>query len=301
MRKEALFYKIEKNKVRCYLCPHNCLIPKHQKGICGVRECGEENNDLKLFTINYGEITSLSMDSVKKKPLYHFYPDEYILSIGSFGCNFKCSFCQNYSISQYQADSQYVSVDDMVNMVLKQKDSIGLAFTYNEPSIWFEYVYDVAKEIKTKNNDIKVVLVTNGYINEEPLRQLLPYVDAMNIDLKGDDEFYRRLCKGRIEPVKATIKLANIMGCHIEVTTLLIPSENSSYETVNMLGEFISSVNKDIVLHVSRYFPRYHMDRPMTELEDLKNAYKLLKTKLNFVYVGNVSSEEMAYIENTSE
>jgi len=296
MKREALFFKLEDGKVRCSLCPHNCLISKNQRGICGVRECCEEDNQLKLFTVNYGEITSVSLDPVKKKPLYHFYPDKNILSIGTFGCNFKCSFCQNHSISQKKAESQYVSVEDLVNIVLKQEDSIGLAFTYNEPSIWFEYIYDVAREIKKKDKACKIVLVTNGYISEEPLRQILPYVDAMNIDLKGDDEFYRSICLGTLEPVKATIKLANSLGCHIEVTTLLISGENSSYETVNALGDFISSVNKDIVLHISRYFPGYHMDRPKTDLEDLKNAYKLLKAKLNFVYVGNVSSEEMAYI-----
>jgi pyruvate formate lyase activating enzyme len=299
MKKEALFFKVENGKVRCSLCPHNCLISKDNRGICGVRECSEEDNQLKLFTVNYGEITSASLDPVKKKPLYHFYPDKNIFSIGTFGCNFKCSFCQNHSISQKMAESQYIPVEDMVNIILKQEDSIGLAFTYNEPSIWFEYIYDVAREIKKKDKDCKIVLVTNGYISEEPLRLLLPYIDAMNIDLKGDDEFYKRICLGTLEPVKDTIKLANSLGCHIEVTTLLISGENSSYETVNALGDFIASVNKDIVLHVSRYFPGYRMDRPKTELDDLKNAYKQLKAKLNFVYIGNVNSKEMAYIIGT--
>lgn len=296
MKKEALFYKHENDKVRCSLCPHNCLISKDSKGICGVRECIEEDNQLKLFTVNYGEITSMSIDPVKKKPLYHFYPDKNILSIGTFGCNFKCNFCQNHSISQSKAESQFISVEAMSDIILNQKDSIGIAFTYNEPCIWYEYVYDVAKEIKRRNKDFKIVLVTNGFINGEPLRQLLPYVDAMNIDLKGDDEFYRRICAGTLEPVKNSIKIANSMGCHIEVTTLLISGENNSYETINDLGDFISSVNRDIIFHVSRYFPGYHMKRPMTELADLKNTYRLLKSKLEHVYVGNVNSEELAYI-----
>lgn len=291
-----MFYNIEKDKVRCKLCPHNCLISKDSKGVCGVRECTEEDNQLKLFTVNYGEITSVSLDPVKKKPLYHFYPDKNILSIGTFGCNFKCSFCQNHSISQNRPESQFVPAEDMADVILNRKDSIGLAFTYNEPSIWFEYVYDVAKEIKRKNKDYKIVIVTNGYINEEPLRQLLPYVDAMNIDLKGDEEFYKRVCVGTLEPVKNSIKLANSMGCHIEVTTLLISGENSSFETISALGEFISSVNRNIVLHVSRYFPNYKMNRPKTDLEDLKNTYQFLKKKLEHVYVGNVSNEELEYI-----
>ncbi len=296
MKKEAMFYHIEEGKIRCVLCPHYCLIAREHIGFCGVRQCSESGGELKLFTLNYGEITSTSLDPLKKKPLYHFYPEDNILSIGTFGCNFKCSFCQNYSISQYRPETQYVQPDEMADISLNNSESIGLAFTYNEPSIWYEYVYDVSKEIKNRNQDHKIVLVTNGYINEEPLKQLLPYVDAMNVDLKGDEEFYKSICAGKLEPVKDTIRLADQMGCHIEVTTLLIPGENNSHETLEKLGEFLASVNKDIVLHVSRYFPRYKMKRPPTEIEDMKNAYRQLRTRLNNVYVGNISSEEMKYI-----
>lgn len=296
MKKEARFYKPEAGKIRCQLCPHLCLIQKGHLGHCGVRQCNEENGELKLFTLNYGEITSVSLDPIIKKPLYHFYPESNILSIGSFGCNFKCSFCQNYSISQYRAESEYVSADEMAKTSLNYKDSMGLAFTYNEPSIWYEYVYDVAKKIKYINEQHKVVLVSNGYINPEPLKELLPYVDAMNIDLKGDEEFYKSICSGKLEPVKETIRVAADAGCHIEVTTLLIPGENNNHETLEKLGEFLSSVNRDIVLHVSRFFPRYKMKRPVTDIEEMKKAYKLLKEKLNNVYVGNVSSKEIADI-----
>ena len=184
----------------------------------------------------------------------------------------------------------------MAHTALNQKNSIGLAFTYNEPSIWYEYVYDVAREIKKKNIYCKVVLVTNGYINHEPLKKLLPYVDALNVDLKGDDEFYRRLCAGSLEPVKQTIELAHSMGCHIEVTTLLISGENSSNETLSKLVEFISTVDRDIVLHISRYFPNYQMDSEKTTIEDLRKAYKLSKGKLSFIYAGNVTKDELMYI-----
>ncbi len=297
MKKEALFYHKENGKVRCELCPQLCLISKGHTGYCGVRECNESEDELKLYTLNYGEITSISLDPVKKKPLYHFFPDKNILSIGSFGCNFKCSFCQNYSISQYKADSEFVSAEDMATISLEQdKDSIGLAFTYNEPSIWYEYVYDVAKEIKKRNSVHKVVLVSNGYITEKPLLQLLPYVDAMNIDLKGTEEFYRNICRGSLEPVKNTIRTAHSSGCHIEITTLLIPDENTGFEAINMLVDFLSSVDRGIILHISRYFPRYRMNKPETSLEDMKKAYSLAKARLNNVYAGNVSSAELEYI-----
>lgn len=295
-KKEAMFFHPENGKIRCVLCPHYCLIEKGHVGFCGVRQSSESEGKLKLFTLNYGEITSVSLDPIIKKPLYHFHPEKNILSIGTFGCNFKCSFCQNYSISQYRPESEYVSAEEMARTSLRNENSIGLAFTYNEPSIWYEYVYDVSREIKKRNSEHKIVLVTNGYITEEPLKLLLPFIDAMNVDLKGDEEFYKSICLGKMDPVMDTIRIADKEGCHVEVTTLLIPGENDSHETLDRLGDFLSSVNKDIVLHVSRYFPRYKMNRPITNIEDMKKAYQQLKKKLNNVYVGNISDEDRAYI-----
>lgn len=296
MNKEALCYKNEDNKIRCYLCPHNCLISEGGVGVCKVREVHSDNGELKLFSINYGEITSIALDPIEKKPLYNFFPGNNILSIGSFGCNFRCSFCQNYSISQYKSESRYVPPDEMCRIILETENSIGVAFTYNEPSIWYEYVFDVAKKLKEEDKNKKVVLVTNGYINKEPLKEILPYIDAMNIDLKGNDEYYKKLCFGRIEPVKEAIKLAYDNNCHIEVTTLLISGENSSIETIMEIGCFLESIDKNIPLHISRYFPRYKMDNEMTSLEDMKKAYNLLKQKLNYVYLGNLSEKEYNYI-----
>lgn len=182
MNKEAMFYEEKDGLINCYLCPHRCKkISEGHKGVCGVREVKkDEEGAIKLYSINYGEITSLSMDPIEKKPLYEFYPETMILSIGSFGCNFKCSFCQNYSISQYRAESKYIPPEEMAEISMEIENNIGLAFTYNEPSIWYEYVYDVARKIKERNKEHKVVLVTNGYICNELLKKLLPYVDALN-------------------------------------------------------------------------------------------------------------------------
>lgn len=297
MDREALFYKNRDGLINCSLCPHRCSnLKEGQKGICGVREVHKDNNGvLRLFSINYGEITSLSMDPIEKKPLYNFYPGSFILSIGSFGCNFKCSFCQNYSISQNRAESKFIPPNEMAMISLEVKNNIGLAFTYNEPSIWYEYVYDVCKEIKSINKEHKTVLVTNGYICEEPLRKLLPYVDALNIDLKGNDEYYKKLCFGALKDVENTIKISSEMGCHVEVTTLLIPNENTDDETLKALGEFLGSINKDITLHLSRYFPRYKLDTPATPIDDIKRAYKYLSKYLNNIYLGNLSEEELKY------
>ena len=298
--KEAMFYEEKDGLINCYLCPHRCKkISEGHKGVCGVREVKkDEEGAIKLYSINYGEITSLSMDPIEKKPLYEFYPGTMILSIGSFGCNFKCSFCQNYSISQYRAESKYIPPEEMAEISMEIENNIGLAFTYNEPSIWYEYVYDVARKIKERNKEHKVVLVTNGYICNEPLKKLLPYVDALNIDLKGGKEYYKKLCFGELEAVKETIKIAYEMGKHIEVTTLLIPCENTDDETLMEIATFLSSLNKDIPLHLSRYFPRYKMNLQPTPIDEIKKSYHILKKYLNHIYLGNLTAEEIEYCIN---
>ena len=300
MNKEAMFYEEKDGLINCYLCPHRCKkISEGHKGVCGVREVKkDEEGAIKLYSINYGEITSLSMDPIEKKPLYEFYPGTMILSIGSFGCNFKCSFCQNYSISQYRAESKYIPPEEMAEISMEIENNIGLAFTYNEPSIWYEYVYDVARKIKERNKEHKVVLVINGYICNEPLKKLLPYVDALNIDLKGGKEYYKKLCFGELEAVKETIKIAYEMGKHIEVTTLLIPCENTDDETLMEIATFLSSLNKDIPLHLSRYFPRYKMNLQSTPIDEIKKSYHILKTYLNHIYLGNLTAEEIEYCIN---
>jgi pyruvate formate lyase activating enzyme len=284
MKVKAMYYEKLKDKIHCYLCPHNCVIEDGHYGKCSVRL----HEDGDLYNINYGEITSLSLDPIEKKPLYYFRPNTYILSAGSFGCNFTCSFCQNYSISQHKPESQFVSKEQLISAILTAEDNIGIAFTYNEPSIWYEYVYDCAKLLKETDESKAVVLVTNGYISEEPLKGLLPYVDAMNIDLKSfSNRYYRDICGGSLKPVLNTIEIA-AKSCHVEVTTLLVSGENDSLEEVEEIAKFLGNIDKDIPLHLSRYFPRYKMNTPPTDVDFMFQAEETAKKHLNRVGLGNI-------------
>ena len=284
MKKEGMFYEKVKDKVHCFLCPHNCVIENGHFGKCNVRT----HEDGILYTINYGEVTSAALDPIEKKPLYYFKPNSKIFSVGSFGCNFKCSFCQNYSISQYKAKSEYVTSERLVETILTMEDNIGVAFTYNDPSIWFEYVYDTAKLLKETDPKASVVLVTNGYFSEEPLRKILPFVDAMNIDLKSfNNDYYKNLCGGRIEAVLKAIEIA-AKSCHVEITTLLVSGENDSLEEVEEIAKFLSSIDQDIPLHLSRYFPRYNLENPPTDIDFMRNAEIAARKYLNRVQLGNV-------------
>lgn len=284
MKTHAMFYEKIKDKIHCFLCPHNCVIENGHFGKCNVRI----HEDGELFTINYGEVTSASLDPIEKKPLHYFRPNTEIFSVGSFGCNFTCGFCQNYSISQFKAESRFVSKENLVETSLTMKNNIGLAFTYNEPSIWYEYVYDCAKLLKETDPAAAVVLVTNGYISEEPLKKLLPYVDAMNIDLKSfNTTYYKDLCGGSLKPVLKTIEIA-AEHCHVEITTLLVSGENDNLEEVEEIAEFINSVNHDIPLHLSRYFPRYKLENSPTDVKFMREAEKVAKKHLSKVILGNV-------------
>jgi pyruvate formate lyase activating enzyme len=284
MKIEAMFYEKLKDKIHCFLCPHNCVIENGHIGKCNVRT----HVDGKLYTINYGEITSASIDPIEKKPLYYFKPKSHIFSVGSFGCNFSCSFCQNHSISQGVTKSEYVTKENLVDTILATNNNIGVAFTYNEPSIWYEYVYDCSKLLKETNPEASVVLVTNGYISEEPLKQLLPYVDAMNIDLKSfNNKYYKDICGGSIDPVLRTIHVAAKL-CHVEITTLLVTGENDKLEEVEQIAKFLSSINEDIPLHLSRYFPRYKNTSPPTDINFMKEAEAVARKYLNKVSLGNI-------------
>lgn len=278
------FYEKYKDKIRCRVCPHNCIIDNDKFGVCRVRTLKSETP----IAVNYGEVTSMAVDPIEKKPLYHFKPSKDILSIGSFGCNMTCSFCQNYEISQGKPQTQYVSIEKLKDIIKNVENNAGIAFTYNEPFMWYEYIYDSAKNIKESNPDTSVVVVTNGYINEEPLLKLLPYVDAMNIDLKGyTNRYYNNICGAKLEPVLETIKRCN-EHCHVEITTLLVSEENDSLEEARQIAEFIASVNENIPLHLSRYFPRYKMENEATKVEKITEAQNEAKKYLAYVYVGNV-------------
>jgi pyruvate formate lyase activating enzyme len=288
MEKEALFYEKQGDNINCKLCPHNCLIKAAEHGKCNVRI----NREGKLYTINYGEITSASRDPIEKKPLYHFKPGSNILSVGSFGCNFTCGFCQNHSISQGRARSEYIPPEKLVEMCKGLEDNIGVAFTYNEPSIWYEYIYHSSKLLKETLKDIKIVMVTNGYIKQEPLKMLLTYIDAMNIDLKAfNNKYYKDICGGSVTPVMDTIKISS-KQCHVEITTLLVSGENDSSEEVSEIAGFIGSLNKDIPLHLSRYFPNYKMENPATKVEVMLEDSDIAKKHLNYVYLGNVAGTD---------
>jgi len=285
--KKALYWdSLENNRVNCTLCPHNCKIADGKAGVCKVRV----NTYGVLYSTIYGEVTAAALDPVEKKPLYHFFPGKHILSVGTNGCNLGCSFCQNWHISQNpDSGRNNLPAEKMIELALKEK-SIGIAYTYNEPLIWFETVLETAK--KAREAGLKNVLVTNGYINEEPFKELLPFIDAMNIDLKSiKNEFYKEECGGSLAPVKITIEAA-VKSCHVELTNLLVTSKNDSEAEIRELVDYIASVNREIPVHFSRYFPQYKLDNEMTPGEMLEFAAGIASEKLEYVYTGNVDVKE---------
>ena len=283
---EAAFYdRTDEGTVNCHLCPHNCVIRKGKYGICGVRK----NVDGTLITENYGLHTSVAMDPIEKKPLYHFRPGSSILSVGTRGCNMKCPYCQNWSISQdTSAHASRYSSADIINHALRE-GSVGVAYTYSEPIIWYEYVMDTA--ILAHEKKLVNVMVTNGFINREPLEKILPHIDAMNIDLKCfREETYRTVQKAKLADVLATIRLSHERGCHIEITTLVVPGMNDSPEELNDLIDFLASVDRRIPWHISRYYPNYKYGRPPTDVKFLTDLHAEASKRLDFVYCGNVPS-----------
>ncbi len=281
--KEALYWEKTDGAVHCLLCPHDCKIVNGITGVCGVRQ----NINGKLYSLVYGETTSVSLDPIEKKPLYHYHPGESILSLGTKGCNFKCPFCQNWAISQdLDVPTQKVT-SRWVTDKAKECKSFGIAYTYNEPFIWYEFVLETAK--LAKEEGLENVLVTNGFVNPKPLEEMLPFIGAMNIDLKSiDDGFYRKYCKGAIEPVLHTIK-RSVKACHVELTNLVIPGLNDSEENFSRLVDWIyDNAGADVPLHFSRYFPCYKLDQPLTSKETLEKAYEIAKKKLKNVHLGNI-------------
>lgn len=282
---EAKYYEKLPDGIKCELCPHSCIIKPNKISPCKARK----NVDGILYAINYGECVSLAMDTIEKKPLYHFHPGTLILSTAPNSCNFRCPYCQNYEISQGESLTKYVSPEELVQIALR-KDSLGIAYTYTEPFTWYEYLLDTAKIARSKG--LKNVLVTNGMINEKPLSELLPYIDAANIDLKSmDPEFYKKIVWGDLDAVLNTIKITK-SHWHIELTNLIIPGYNDSPELIQGLVDFVVSIGVDTPLHFSRYFPHYKFKVPPTPVETLKFAGELARKKLQYVYIGNISIEE---------
>lgn len=285
--KRAEFYSKDpgSDRVRCALCPHCCNIAEGATGICRVRQ----NRKGELYSLSYGRLVSVNLDPVEKKPLYHFHPGAMILSVGSFGCNFTCGFCQNWEISQARPDE--AGARDMPALKLlelaKENDSFGIAYTYNEPLMNYEWVRETAAFFAKQG--LANVLVTNGYINPGPWEALLPLIDAANIDVKSfDDGFYRRLCGGRVAPVLGAVERMAAKKKHVELTMLLIPGENDSDEGIARFVDWVAGIDPGIPVHFSRYFPQYKMKAPATPIETLEKARRIAGKKLKHVHLGNV-------------
>ncbi|HBP38393.1 MAG TPA: AmmeMemoRadiSam system radical SAM enzyme, partial [Clostridiales bacterium] len=276
---------LDEGQVRCELCPHKCRIAPGRSGICRARK----NIGGCLVAWSYGKITSLSLDPIEKKPLFRFHPGSRILSAGSFGCNFRCSFCQNWTLSQQEAEWRQIQPDELAALARKTvpQGNIGAAFTYNEPLVSYEYVLDCSRLIRQAG--LQNVLVTNGFINPDPLEELLPWIDALNIDLKSwDPDFYRRICGGEIEAVKATIARC-ARTCHVEITTLLIPGLNDAEKDIQALAAWLASIDRTIPLHLTRYHPDYKMKEPVPiGLARMQQLADLARRDLRDVFLGNV-------------
>ncbi|MDF1543893.1 MAG: AmmeMemoRadiSam system radical SAM enzyme [bacterium] len=283
-RRAAYFEKVSDGKeseVVCLLCPANCRLSEGQRGICDSRL----NHSGELVTENYGELVSCGIDPIEKKPLFHFYPGAKILSTGTTGCNFGCLNCQNWQISQRKQPTTFVSPEQLVEMAGEQ-GSIGVAFTYTEPMIWFEYVRDVAPLLKQRG--LKTVLVSNGYVNREPLLELIELIDAVNIDLKSvRPEFYKKICKGKLEPVLENIELLSGSEVHMEITNLVIPGQNDSDEEIGHLVQFVSDLSPEIPVHFSAFHPDYKLSAEITPDETLTRVRKIARERLSYVYIGN--------------
>lgn len=290
---QALYYEeIGNGNVQCHLCPHNCVLSQEERGNCNVRR----NVDGRLISENYGLVSFLQFDPIEKKPFYHFYPGSHILSIGGIGCNLNCNFCQNCEISQTTIDKyvsgQYFNPGALVDKCKDYPDNLGIAFTYNEPVVYFEYMLDVAK--LSRERGMKNVMVSNGFINHLPLHEIMPFIDAFNIDLKGFTEsFYRDITDGSLNPVKETLLSIKKEGKHLEITNLLIPSKNDDLiKFTEMIVWIREELGKNTILHLSRYFPAYKSDIQKTSLGLLFNFVETAKQHLDYVYLGNVTGSE---------
>ena len=279
----------------CNICFRHCKIEENSTGFCGARTCRQG----KIVAANYGKLTSIALDPIEKKPLKMFHSGAKVLSLGSYGCNLRCPFCQNSSISwsqkafEYKDRAEYYSPQEIVKAALdfRQQGNIGIAFTYNEPLIGYEFVRDTAK--LAKEAGLKNVLVTNGTATLEVLNEIIPYIDAMNIDLKAfANHFYKDLLDGDFQMVKDFIT-ATVQTCHIELTTLIIPDENDNPQEMRLLSAWVAGLekqfNKKIPLHITRFFPAFKLtDREPTPVSTIMNLVKIAKENLEFVFPGNV-------------
>jgi len=292
-KKEAMFYKKAQNStIKCGLCRQSCIILEGKRGLCGVRI----NESGKLYSLVYGKAAATGLDPIEKKPLFHFHPGSSTYSISTIGCNFRCKNCQNFEISQIPKEYGRIVGEDLppeeVVSTTKRYNCKSIAYTYTEPTIFFEYAYDIARLANAEG--INNIFVTNGYISEEPLMAIEPYLDAANIDLKSfSDDFYKKICGARLEPVLDNIRLYKKLGIWIEITTLIIPTLNDSEEELRSIAKFIRDVGEDIPWHVSAFSPIYELlNLSRTPASALKLARDIgIEEGLRYVYMGNVPAE----------
>ncbi len=289
MHKARFYEKDKQGAIRCLLCPQRCSIEEGAVGLCGVRRVVEG----ELISSNYGLCAAAHWDPIEKKPLYHFFPGRSILSLGTLGCNLACRFCQNWTLArsnpQAGTSGRHLSPGQVLEMLQREgspEEVLGVAYTYNEPTVWYEFVFDTARLIR--EHGYRNVMVTNGFINRDALKELLPLIDAFNIDVKAfSDSFYRQHCRGMRRPVLQTVELAASRS-HVEITCLLIPTLNDDPGELALLCDWIAGINPNIPLHFSRYFPQHRLTLPPTPLETLKQAQEIALRKLRYVYLGNV-------------
>ena len=291
MKKEAMLYEKMDGVLNCHICNRGCVISNGKTGFCGMRQ----NDNGTMYSLNYASASSVAVDPIEKKPLFHFYPGSLSFSLGSVGCNFRCPYCQNWSISQ--ADLNEIGTRDIppekAIQMAQDNNCQSISWTYNEPTMWFEYTYDSAK--LAHENDLKTVYVTNGYMSQESLDIIAPYLDAANVDLKGmSDKFYKQLCQARLEPVLENIQTMHDKGIHLEITNLVIPGYNDSQEDIKALVKFVVDVDVNIPLHFTRFYPHYKMNQvPPTPVNTLEKAHKMAKESgLKYVYIGNVPGSD---------
>lgn len=291
---EARFYeKREEQKVQCHLCAHECKIDPGKRGICHVRE----NRDGTLYSLVYGRVIAENIDPIEKKPLFHFLPGSRSYSIATIGCNFMCMHCQNYDISQYprRHEGRIIGESRTPQQIVDQAlatRSASISYTYTEPTIFMEFAQDVGRLAKEKG--LRNVFVSNGFMTEQSAKALAEFVDADNVDLKSfRDDFYRKICKARLQPVLDTIERLKKLGVWVEVTTLVIPGLNDSEEELTQIAHFVKDLGVDIPWHVSAFYPTYQMlDRPRTPAATLLKARDLgLKAGLRYVYTGNIPGQ----------
>lgn len=296
MGKIAKYFSFDEdsNQVICRLCPKNCTIADGKRGACGVRRRDKKS----LITENYGLIAGSSIDPIEKKPLYHFFPTRDIYSVGTLGCNLSCDFCQNSHLSHPKSPELSAEKTPPERLVLHalQSGSFGIAYTYSEPSVWYEFILDAARMAKT--NGLKNILVTNGYLNPKPLEELLPFIDAANIDLKSfRNESYRKI-GGDLETVKQNIETFLKHGVHAEITSLLVTGFNCNQDEIEAIAKWIASIGERTVLHLSRYFPSFNRTSPATSTDFMKKAKEIASQYLRYVYLGNVTAENSTYCQS---